>query len=257
MCRVAITMFVSLFTSLLLGQRNSLEFKNQILDNGYLDTKTDIKDEFIKHDISPLLTQTKNSRVFGFIGEDYQRFKIKFISIIKNKEKPDQYFVYGKNMVKDNVCEFQGTFTITNVFLFIKTDLPKITQGKIIGEYLLFENPLQKHVGQFKGVFASNWYLDKEGNIKYDDLNDVADGFSNNEFVGTWSSYSGTTVKNCNWGDARIPMSGDLDEGVGGFSPMDKYLSNGLLSYDQAYSGGYEKAAGEKAYMDENREWWK
>jgi len=256
MSRHILTLLILLNTNFLFGQRNSLEFKNQILTSEYID-KTDIKNEFLKYDISSLLTQTENRRIFGLIGDNYQRIRIKLISVIKNKDNPSQYFVYGKSMVKENICEFQGTITITNVFNFKETDMPGIKQGKVVGEYLFNENPAQKHVGQFKGVFSSNWYLDKDGILKYDDLSDVADGFTNNEFVGTWTSYSGTTIKICNWGDSRIPMSGDLDDGTGEFHPSDKYQANGWLTYDEAYSGGYDKEKTERARKIEQMEWWK
>jgi hypothetical protein len=236
------------------AQQNSLEFKNQILSSEYID-KQDIKNEFIKHDISHILTQTSNAQVFGFIGDNYQRIRIKLISVIKNKHNPSQYFVYGKSMVKENVCEFQGTITITNVFNSKDPETAGIKNGKVVGEYLFLENPSQKHVGQFKGVFSSDWYIDKDGSLKYNDLNDVADGFSNNEFVGTWTSYSGTLTKICNWGDGRIPMSGDLDVGTGEFVPSQKYAVNGWTSYLDAFGGG-NKAKTEEGRKMEQAEWW-
>jgi len=256
MSRQLLTLLILLSSNSLFGQKNSLEFKNQILTSEYID-RTDIKSEFINYDISSLLTQTRSSIVFGFIGDNYQRIRIKLISVIKNKDNPNQYFVYGKSMVKENICEFQGTITITNVFNFKETDMPGIKQGKVVGEYLFNENPAQKHVGQFKGVFSSNWYFDKDGTLKYDDLSDVADGFTNNEFVGTWTSYSGTTIKICNWGDSRIPMSGDLDDGTGEFHPSKKYQENGWTTYIQAYNGGYDKVIEENARKAEQKEWWK
>jgi hypothetical protein len=257
MDRLVLTLLILLNANVVFGQKSSLEFKDEILANQYLDTKTDLKKDFVKYDLSPLLTQTKNSIVFGFIGNDYQRIRIKLISVIKNKENPIQYFVYGKSMVKGNICEFQGTITITNVFYFKDADKPDIKQGKAVGEYLFYENPSQKHVGQFKGVFSTNWYLDNDGTIKYDDLSDVADGFTNNEFVGTWTNYSGTMTKICNWGDSRIPMSGDLDNGTGEFHPDAKYQSNGWLTYIQAYGGGNDKEETENALRAEEKEWWK
>jgi hypothetical protein len=256
MNKLLVTLLLLLIVKVGLGQKNSEEFRKQILTNEYI-AKTDIKSEFIKYDISTLLTQTRNSRVFGFIGDNYQRLRIILISVIKNKENPSQYFVYGKSMVKDNTCDFQGTINITNVFYFKNSDSPEIKQGKVVGDYLFYENPQQKHVGQFKGVFSSNWYIDKEGNLKYDDLSDVADGFTNNEFVGTWTNYSGTITKICNWGDGRIPMSGDLDDGTGEFHPSNKYQASGWLTYDQAYSGGIGKDREEEARIVEQKEWWK
>lgn len=256
MNRILATLLLLLIVKVGHGQKNSEEFRNKQLTDEYI-VKTDIKNEFIKYDISSLLTQTRNSSIFGFIGDNYQRIRIKLISVVKNKDNPSQYFVYGKSMVKDNVCEFQGTITITNVFNYKNTDVPGVKQGKVIGDYLFYENPKQKHVGQFKGVFNTSWYVDKDGNLKYDDLADVADGFTNNEFVGTWTSYSGTLTKICNWGDHRIPMSGDLDDGTGEFHPSDKYQANGWLTYDQAYSGGISKDKEDEARKLEQREWWK
>lgn len=247
---------VFLTNKVVFGQKNSLEFKDQILSDEYID-KTDIKNELIRYDIAPLLTHTRNHRVFGFIGDNYQRIRIKLISVIKNSERPDEYFVYGKSMVKENICEFQGTITITNVFNFKATDAPGIRQGKAIGQYLFYENPSQRHVGKFQGVFSTNWYIDNDGNLRYDDLAEVADDFTNNEFIGTWTSYSGTITKVCNWGDGRIPMSGDLDDGAGEFHPADKYQSNGWVSYDQAYSGGSDPITMETARKSELKEWWK
>jgi len=245
-----------IITGSLFGQKNSEEFKSKVFTDSYLNHK-DIKEEFVQHDISSVLTHTVNSRVFGFIGDNYQRFRIKFISVIKNKENPYQYFVYGKSMVKNNVCDFQGTITIKNVFLWKKTETPEIKQGKIVGDYLFYENPQQKHVGQFKGVFTSNWFIDKEGNLQYDNLSDMADGFTNNEFVGTWTSYSGTINKICNWGDDRIPMSGDLDDGTGEFHPANKYSANGWLTFSLANNGGADKEKKDEANTAEKTEWWK
>lgn len=251
-----LTLLFLLTSSLVFGQPNSEKFKNQILTDEYI-VKTDIKNDFVKYDISSVLTNTVNSRIFGFIGDNYQRIRIILISVIKNKDNSSQYFVYGKSMVKENICEFQGTITITNVFNFKNPESPGTKQGKVIGQYLFYENPSQKHVGQFKGVFSSNWYLDKEGNLKYDDLSDVADGFTNNEFVGTWTNYQGTISKVCNWGDSRIPMSGDFDTGTGEFYPDKKYQANGWLTYVQAYGGGLDKDKAEEARKVEQGQWWK
>ncbi len=238
------------------GQSNSEKFKNEILSDEYL-VKTDIRNEFIKYDISDILTNTENARIFGFIGADYQRIRVKLISVIKNNDKPNQYFVYGKSMVKENVCDFQGTLTVTNVFNTKNPEIPETKQGKIVGEYLFYENPSQKHVGLFKGVFSSNWYIDKDGNLKYDDLSSVADTFNNNGFVGTWTNYAGTVSKVCNWGDSRIPMAGDLDVGAGEFYPDRKYQAKGWTTYIEANSGGNDKAKIDIARKIEQAEWWK
>ncbi len=256
MSKLALVLFSLVFTNVGFGQVNSEQFRKNVLSDQDL-IKTDIINEFIRNDISALLTQTTNTRVLGFIGDNYQRIRIKLVSVIKNKDNGSQYFVYGKSMVKDNVCEFQGTINITNVFYFKRSEPPAIKEGQVMGEYIFYENPQQKHVGQFKGVFTTNWYLDKDGNLKYDDLSSDADGFTNNEFVGTWTNYGDTVTKICNWGDDRIPMSGELDDGAGEFHPSSKFQSSGWLSYHQAFAGGTNRGEGAEATQAEEKEWWK
>lgn len=254
MVKSFLILFFLLTTNILFGQLNSVEYKNRVLSNNRIDNR-DILSDFNRYDISVLLTERPDDLVLGFIGDNYQRLRIRLISVIKNKENPVQYFVYGKSMVKENVCEFQGTLTLTNAFYFKQSELPDIKQGLVLGEYSFYENPSQKHVGQFKGIFKTNWYIDKNGNLRFDDIMDGADGYSNNGFVGTWTSYSGTITKICNWGEQRIPMSGDLDTGTAEFMPDKKYKSNGWLTlYNRHFGKEEERKAGEK---NERREWWK
>lgn len=255
MNKVLIALLFLVLTKAVFAQHNSEAFRNMLLADEDLDN-TDIKKEFVQHDISSLLTQTNNSIVFGFIGDNYQRIRIKLISVSKNPENPYQYMVYGKSMVRDNICEFQGTITITSAFYLKHTQSAAVREGRVIGEYLFNENPQQKHVGRFKGVFSSNWYI-QAGKLRYNDLADEADGFANNQFAGTWTNYSGTVTKPCHWGDHRIPMSGDLDDGTGEFHPAKKYQANGWLTYQQAYAGGATKEQAEQARHIEQKEWWK
>ena len=85
---------------------------------------TDFFDKAKQFDFSDLLTldkfqiengteTVKRSQPLGFISENYQRFYIHFSSVIQNPDDPYQYFVYGKTRVKNNICEFQSTLTIT------------------------------------------------------------------------------------------------------------------------------------------------
>jgi hypothetical protein len=233
------------------SQENSSQFKAAIMKSGNLDA-ANVKKEIQGYDLAPLLTKTDNASVLGFIGKEYERIRIKFISVIKNHNKPDEYFVYGKSMVKDNVCDFQGTLQIASAYYLKASNSNDVRQGIVIGDYLLFENPQQKHVGEFKGAFKISFYIDKRGKFLYDDLAFDADGFSNNEFVGTWSSYNGKLVQICNWGDYRIPMSADLDSGGGEFMPAQKYISNGWQSYSSETSGSQTKDVD----ADEKLQWW-
>lgn len=217
--------------------------------------KQNIAADIIRHDLSILFTKPSSEKVFGFIGNDYRRFHIRFISVIRNNSNPFEYFVYGKSMVKNNICDFQGTLTIANAYEWEVSDVPDLRRGVVMGTYRLFENPAQKHVGVFTGNFVCAWYIDKGGVLRYDDLENVADGYSNFQFAGIWKSYSGNIVNPCHWGESRIPLAGDLDHGTGEFYPAEKYHQNGWTNYIDAYGG--TAANSQVARAKEREQWWK
>ncbi len=207
--------------------------------------------------------------VLGYIGESYQRIHIQLISVIKDQNTQNEYFVYGKSKVRSNVCDFQGKFTITHVRKFKLHERNAIYEealkqgdqevidrlekdrGFILAEYLLFENPNQKGSGLFKGVVKSCFYIEK-GDLYFDDLDlEYDDRYNNNQFVGIWQSYITKAQKICNWGTFRIPNSGDLDIGAAEFSPNMKYLDEGWDTYYRAYYK-MEREARKK----EEAKWW-
>lgn len=112
-----------------------------------------------------------------------------------------------------------------------------IAQGLVIGEYIFKENPLQKHSGIFKGIMTLKWYLDRHNVIHSDYLEwGIDDAYWNNQYVGTWTEYGNTLDKVCNWGEYRIPFSGDLDVGAANFCPNDKYFTYGWESIADLYN---------------------
>jgi len=215
----------------------------------------------IKHNFSTLFKQTDNSEVFGFIGDNYQRLRIKIISITKDAPLADTYNVYGKSQIKDNIVEFRGTLEIVHIRKLLITqhgcedeDKYKGFKGEfvILGNYKLLENKNQKYPGVFQGSFRSDFFLDKNNKVIYDDIENCSDGYTNNQFVGQWTSYKNNLVKRCNWGDYRIPNSGDFDIGAAEFSPDDKYLKNGWQSIRDLMTNQNN----EKAKQVEEAKWW-
>ncbi|MEM6805648.1 MAG: hypothetical protein AAF696_29895, partial [Bacteroidota bacterium] len=119
----------------------------------------------------------------------------------------------------------------------------------IIGQYEFYEAPNQRGTGILKGKLRINFYLDENDQIKYNGLKFFADGFSNNQFEGTWTSYTSGKSKKCNWGDYRIPDSQKLDTGVGEFSPAEKYATYGWSNYRKAWGYTSDKREVEKAKL--------
>jgi hypothetical protein len=206
------------------------------MDKEELNSKNEVT-EFLKYDFSELWLKTENSFVYGIIGDEYQRILMKFLTVEKNLNNNNEYFVFGKSSVKGNLCEFVGKITIIKIQeskrkQFGVDDEFKNqgikTQGLLTAKYEFNENKQQNHSGCFSGTLQSKWFLDKNDKVKYDDVNLVSDGYFNNAFVGTWKMYNSNIEKICNWGDYRVPNANcDFDIGTGELSISEKYIKNG------------------------------
>jgi hypothetical protein len=221
-----------------------------------------ILSQYKQFDFSGILSHTENYQIFGVIGTDNQRIKVKLTSISKNPGNAGEYLVSGKSNVKDVICDFNGTITITEIKevkeLHYGVDNEYFNkgikaQGILIANYDFNENPQQDHSGSFRGILYSKWYLNAGNQIQYDDIRSFSDEYMNNAYIGTWTSYSTGKEKLCNWADHRIPLANnDFDVGTGEFSPGEKYYDKGWEAYHQAWQLGNKEANAE-----ELGEWWK
>lgn len=232
---------------------------------------TDFFAQIKKYDLSTLLMtdsiftedredtkeMVRRAEILGFIGVDYQRFYIHFISIIQNPINPYEYFAYGKTKVRETICPFQGTITIIQSGIYKSLEFPEYEQGFAICDVVLYEDKKQPSAGFIKGRLTSNFLIDNKGQFRYDALMYHSDVFSNNEFSGNWISYKTGISKKCNWGDHRIPDCGDLDIGAAEFSVNDKYLKNGWENYILSLFNNPVKPEVIKAKQKENEQWWK
>ena len=233
------------------------EWIASVVDDSKLSTAAD-KSRILKFNFGPLWTRLHdNASVFGYIGSDYQRMRIVITSATKSPGKPDTYNVTGKSMVKGVIRPFSGTMKITKTLSSkeaeedYKADGVKEV-GSVFGEYHFAEDAKQTNTGKFDGHFVTYWIVDKNGRFQYDEVMMGADGWLNNQFAGTWTSYRTKASKPASWGDSRIPISGDLDIGAGEFSPDEKYIKNGWQGYRDAYAG-----QNKRAQLEERRQWWR
>lgn len=237
-----------------------------ILSFGQENNTSDFLDKVSNHDFSNLWTLTEftdndkdriiRQEPLGYIGENYQRFFIHFISAIQNPKNKLEYFIYGKTKVKDNICSFQGIVKITQAKTYNKRDVQSVKQGFIKGQYEFFEDGDKNGTGILKGVFQTDFYVDEKGKLQYDAMSFISDEYCNNQFEGTWTSYKSGQSKKCNWGDFRIPDSGDLDVGAGEFGPAQKYEENGWKNYYLAVVYSPDKPEAQEAKKKENEKWW-
>lgn len=235
-------------------------------------TTTNFYDQIKTYDLSKVLTADsilsedreggedvlKRADILGFTGDEYQRFFIHFISVIQNPINPYEYLVYGKTKVKETICSFQGTITIIESRIYKSGDIPAYKQGFTTCEVMLYEDKKQSSTGFIKGKLKIKFLIDNKGKFRYDALMFDGDSFSNNQFIGSWTSYKTNVSKKCHWGDYRIPDSGDLDMGAGEFSVDDKYVKNGWANYRQAYANGEQNnRVSKQARQKEEEQWWK
>jgi len=219
------------------------------------------KEKLNFYDFCNLWTVTENSNVYGFIDIPFQRIRIKILSATRSKNNRNIYNISGKSKVKNRICTFQGTITISSIKTYDimhwgvdneykGTGIKK--QGLLVATYYFKEDRNYLHSGTFEGTLYSLWYLDKLGKIRYDKIESNSDNYRNNQFIGLWRDYVTKEKKACCWGDFRIPASGDLDIGEGEFSPAKKYLKFGWQTYHDAYSNNNKSAR-----QEEEIKWWK
>jgi hypothetical protein len=234
-------------------------------------TTTDFFDQIRTYDLSTILIadsilteerengkeKLKRAEILGFIGDNYQRFFIHFVSVIKNPTDPHEYFAFGKTMVNETICLFHGNIKIIQSKICESVDIPTYKQGVATCDVILYENKNQTSTGFFKGKLTSNFIIDNKGQFRYDALMFIADGFSNNQFVGSWTNYKTNASKKCHWGDYRIPDCGDFDIGAGEFSANQKYAKNGWVSYmleNMSPNGAIVKPKVDN--KTKNEKWW-
>lgn len=196
------------------------------------------------------------------IGLNHQRIRIALTFISQNPNVAFKYSVVGKSKVKTNISDFRGIIRIDSVLEVsqmhygvddMHKDSSIIAQGIVFATYEFKESPKQKHSGVFNGQLMTKWYINSKGELKYDNIQSMSDGFMNNTFVGIWTQYDSGNSKICNWADGRIPYSAqDFDIGAGEFSPSEKYYKFGWEQYQKAWLYGDEQAK-----REELAEWWK
>lgn len=209
---------------------NDCDSKEELVSKNLLE-------EYNCYDFSSIWNNTPNNLVYGILGKDHQRLRIKFLSVVKNSERLNSYDVYGKSLVEGTVCEFHGTISIIEI-----RELSELNygiddeyknsgikkQGMLNAEYLFAEHRDQKNTGIYSGQLYSEWYLDKKNEIELDDIEISSDGHYNNAFVGIWKSFTSGKEKMANWGDYRVPNANDdFDIGAGEFRVSKKYISHG------------------------------
>lgn len=222
-------------------------------------------DKYVQFDFSNIWLKTENSNVYGIIGEEHQRIRIKLLTVKKKSGNQDEYLIFGKSNVNETICDFQGTISLVEIYEvkelhygvddeFANKGIK--SQGLLIADYEFKENQEQKHSGIFKGKLYTKWYLNSKNQMEYDDIEFISDGYFNNAFVGDWKSNLTENKKICNWADYRVPNANEnFDIGVGEFNVSEKYWNKGWLDIalkNQAPNHAIKRNKGKGKI----KEWW-
>ena len=255
-CKTLLTLIFSInFSAQIFAQGNRKDFYTEIKN---YDISTIITaDSIIVEDRENTKEKIVKAEPIGFIGHDYQRFYIHFISVIQNTNNPYEYFVYGKTKVKETIRPFQGTIVVKKANIKKDDDFfPNYQLGYATCEVNFYEDKKLTSTGFIKGEMTIGYVIDPKNNFRYNALYFYSDGFSNNQFKGTWTSYKTNSSKKCNFGDYRIPESGNLDIGAGEFSPDPKYFDKGWKHYILTQFGETEIDV-EIGRKKEKEKWWR
>jgi hypothetical protein len=189
-------------------------------------------DNFRKYDFSLLWVNEYN---FCYIGTNFQRMYMTFQKVSKVSDK--EYCVSGFSSVKNNYCDFSGTFKILEYnqlkkFQEIDDSDSEIedkyvkNQCYLFAEFSLSEDENQKSSGHFSGILFTKFWIDNNDAVHLLDVmygNDVG-----NLYLGEWTNYKNKVSKPVGWGDGEIPLArGILYHGDGDICISAKYYDNG------------------------------
>lgn len=194
---------------------------------------------------------TDDNQQNGVIGLDCKRIKIHISNVTKESKDNLLYRVVGKSNVGGNICDFSGQIKLIHAYQ-TESDAGYEFSGNLFAEYVFYEDKSQNHVGTFQGIFECFFYLDRKNKkALLDESADIADGYFNRTYVGTWKGYNSKTTKKCIWGDYRLPFTFDFDCGDGEMIICDKYVQNGWATFN---SGDEYEFINEKVIIKDK--WW-
>lgn len=201
------------------------------------------KDEFM------FIEKTSEFEPIGYRGRDLQRFYIHYDSV--RFMGNGIYKVEGRTRYRDTIRLFSGTITLDSMRLNKGKHLPSTGKfGKLCGHYQFDED-------EFSGggvLTGKMWigFAKINGRFYYDAFKlGLADGYSNRQYEGVWTSKGLTRMEKCNWGDFRIPDSQGLDIGAGEFSPVDEHSGQGW----QIYTCGWAENDSLQAIYQADMQW--
>jgi hypothetical protein len=226
--------------------------------------RTLVTEQYLKYNFSDALKpkprdeeeriETSINQFIGVIGSEYQRLYVVFKEVKKDANDPRVYLVNGYTKVKGNKNNFSGKITVEEIYAtkggnIMGTDDIVVAKSKtgaiIFAKYEFFEDKNQKYSGKFEGKMWLGGYINLQDKFMYGgDFGPDASPcpeHRNNQYVGTWQSYTTYKTKMANFGQHQIPGITDDPtqdpsgggKACGGFPVDPKYRSRGWSEEEQ------------------------
>jgi hypothetical protein len=197
----------------------------------------------------------------GIIGNNCQRFYIHYTSVLKDPANPYRYNVKGKTRVGNLIKQFTGTITLTQAGIYKPGNNPYASEpykgykrGKAIARVLLTETTPAAGISTISGDLTTEFCIDSKNNLNYDTLDYGIDGYSNNQFTGSWTAKGSKSSQRLVYGD--ISFQDDRFADVYGITVPPEFEKYGWQSFVNAISDDIRPAS-KAAIAEEKRQWWK
>lgn len=231
--------------------------------NNYLKSKLDITgysnfavDKFTeKYNLSQFLLNSQPQKIYGFIGFELERIKVKIDTAYKISPQKDKFYISGKTRVENNISIFTGELELIEIYDFKE----KITSHELLIARFkaeLKEKGTSKHTGKFIGDYYI--ILSKVAEeIRF--AKAIPQFIQNHTFIGNWISNDNKLNFPVIWGENyMLEELQDFYYGLtNGNNIPDELIEKHWKTFNEAYISGIPKDIQENALKIENEEWWK
>jgi hypothetical protein len=248
-------------------------FKSFYMHNYYDSSLVDFRTDFQKYlsaqsaesiDFTDTIRSYDLSKVWqsgkfcssGVLGTDYRRIDIYISSVRRDRHHSNRYILRGKSRVRKTIRSFVGRIQIVRAYRYSAASSEAPPNGaSLMALYIFREDSLLAHTGTFDGVLSSDLVLEPLTHTAYLDTSlIVADGYTNNVFVGIWTGHRSLNIKKCIWADGRLPFTFDFDVGDGEMEVNRKYVGNGWQTFNDRTDVVYDDSTKQFIPADP---WWR
>jgi hypothetical protein len=208
-----------------------------------------------KNNFSKYFDSIQTLKMYGIIGNEFERIKVHIESVEKVKSSDLIYKISGKTKVNKNISKFEGELLLQNMYEFKE----KITgHGLVICKFAA--EFTEEGIGQHKGKFIGNYYLILSKIMDVITYPKVTPQFmKNHTFSGKWISNDKKLENYVYWGeDYLFEELQDVFYGITNSQEIDESLfEDSWKTYFDAYSLNLPKHIRDESLKIEEEVWWK